>query len=158
MKMKATVHSFTRRLQIVETYPIATRHCGWMTAHPRSQRLDVAYPSGLLPDGQRKGDPLRPPHGKDIGTTKQFNDAYKRGMQKWYDVDGLVIDCVDLPPLGEELPPDWRPPWVIPQQVVLKDKDLYRSLHTGKPAKTRCVCDLRQPNAHWRAIPPTSPV
>ena len=31
-----------------------------------------------------------------------------------------------------------------------KDKDLYKAQFTGKPAKARCVCDLRQLNVHWR--------
>ena len=48
------------------------------------------------------------------------------------------------------MPDGWRPRWVIPQGVVLKDKDKYKATHTGKPAKTRCVCDLRQLNAHFR--------
>ena len=53
----------------------------------------------------------------------------------------MVIPLPESPP-DLKLHPQWRPPWLIPQKVVLKPKDLYKEKFTGRPAKARCVCAL----------------
>ena len=123
---------------------------GYQTSSPHSSRMEELYPRGLLPDGHRPGEKLLPLHGPGIAEDPVLAAAYRRGMDKWRAVPGLCVPCVDLPPKGEELPPDWRPPWCIYQKVVLKEKDVYKSRFTKKDPKARCVCDLRQTNAYWR--------
>ena len=66
-------------------------------------------------------------------------------MGKWYGVRGMVIPLEEvmrgLPP-EQSRRPEWRPPWIIPQKVVLRAKDLYKESLTHSPAKARCVCAL----------------
>ena len=123
---------------------------GHLTASPHSARLEALYPDGIPPDGQRPGETLQAPHGPELGRGGEQDAAYKRGMEKWYAVPGMCVPCVDLPPRGEDVPPDWRAPYTIPQRTILKEKDRYKASFTMKPAKSRCVCDLRQVNRHWR--------
>ena len=93
-------------------------------------------------------------HHESVTQDEQHSTAYARGMDKWYAVRGGMIPFEEsgLSFPDGSLPPDWRPPWTIPQKVVLKDKDVYKARFDprGKPAKTRCVCALNQNyNEYW---------
>ena len=122
---------------------------GAVSPSPRASRLEVMFPDGLLPDAERPDRDV-PLHSSDISRGGEHAEAYRRGQAKWYAVPGLCVPCGDLPPEGEDLPEGWRPRWSIPQMVVLRDKDVYKSQFTGKPPKARCVCNVKQTNAYWR--------
>jgi hypothetical protein len=81
---------------------------GHATSSPHSSRLAEQYPDGILPDGQRKGEKALPPHGPNIrGGEQQYEDAYRRGMGKWYAVPGMCVPFTDFPFVGGRMPPDW---------------------------------------------------
>ena len=115
---------------------------GWADGNVRSMKLEHRWPEGPLPDlDPRRG--RRPPyvHHESVFADEKHRQAYVRGMKKWYAVRGMVVPLEGVPP-EPELHPQWRPPWVIPQKVVLKAKDLYKEALTKDPAKARCVCAL----------------
>jgi len=129
---------------------------GHRTFDPRERVLEQLYPDGPLHDIDPKRRAKVPYiHHESVTQDEQHSTAYARGMDKWYAVRGGMIPFEESGlrfPDGS-LPPDWRPPWTIPQKVVLKDKDVYKARFDprGKPAKTRCVCALNQNyNEYWR--------
>ena len=116
---------------------------GFAHGNHMEQPLDARWPEGPLEDtDERRGERVPFIHHESVFKDEAHRHAYTRGMKKWYGVPGMVIPFNNLP--AGPIHPDWRPPWTIPQKVVLRPRDVHKAKFDpgGKAPKARCVCAL----------------